>query len=305
MDFNNFEELLALVRGKTNKVVVPGANNSEVMAALRLGTENGIISGGVLIGPEQQVRKMAAEAGLEPDKFRFIDGSEYQPMCEQAVDLVKSGEGDFLIKGLVDTKYYMKAILRKEAKAVPEGSLLSHFALFQVHNYHKLFALTDVAVVISPTLEQKAKIIDNTVRMMRAIGVECPKVSCICPVEKVNPKIPSSVDADQLVKMNRNGGIRNCHVEGPYDVYIAFSKKLAAEKLITDMQNPGETDIALMPDLDAANASYKYMTLFGGAKNAALLAGANIPVLLPSRADTSETKLNSIALACYLKGKKL
>ncbi len=302
MKFRNFDELLGLVRGKTNRIVVPGANNDEVLTACKLGVDNKIISGGILIGPKDQVEAIAAKVGLKLDIFEIVDGSDCAEMCNLAVDLVKAGKGDFLVKGLVDTKFYMKAILRKEVGAVAEGTVLSHFVLFELANYHKLFAVTDAAILIKPTLDQKAKITRNAVDMMRMLGVETPKVSVVCPVEKVNPNIPSTLDADALVKMNKEGSLRNCVVEGPYDIYITFSKELAAEKGIKGAQVPGETDIALFPDLDSANPVYKCLSFFGaGMKSATLLAGSNIPVILPSRTDTPMTKLHSIALACYLK----
>ncbi len=302
MKFNSFDELLAQVRGKTNRVVVPGANNDEVLTALRMGVENRIISGGVLIGPAAQVKEMAARVGLDLGIFQLEEMADFAEMCNRAVDLVRAGKGDFLVKGLVDTKFYMKAILRKEVAAVPEGGILSHFALFHLDNYHKMFAVTDAAILISPTLEQKVKIVENAVGIMRALGVETPKVSAVCPVEKVNPKIPSTLDAEALVKLNRDGVIKNCVVEGPYDIYITFSKTLAAEKGVKGAVVPGETDIALLPSLDAANPMYKSISFFGaGVKSATVLAGANMPVILPSRTDSPVTKLHSIALACFLK----
>jgi phosphate butyryltransferase len=304
MKFKNFDELLGMVKGKTNRIVVPGANNDEVLTACKMGVDHQIISGGILIGPKADVEKMAARVGLKLDIFEIVDKSDYAEMCNLAVDLVKAGKGDFLVKGLVDTKFYMKAILRKEVGAVAEGTVLSHFVLFELSNYNKLFAVTDAAIMISPTLDQKAMIVNNAVDMMRMMGVEKPNVAVVCPVEKVNEKIPSTLDAQALVGMNKEGKIKNCVVEGPYDVYIAFSKELAAEKGIKDAQVPGNTDIALFPDLDAANPVYKCLSFFGaGMKSATLLAGSNIPVILPSRTDTPMTKLHSIALACYLKDK--
>ncbi|OIO04739.1 MAG: phosphate butyryltransferase [Elusimicrobia bacterium CG_4_10_14_0_2_um_filter_56_8] len=302
MKFKNFDELLGLVRGKTNRIVVPGANNYEVLTACKMGVDNKIISGGILIGPKAQVAETAAKAGLALEIFELVDMSDHAEMCNKAVDLVKAGKGDFLVKGLVETKFYMKAILRKEVAAVAEGTVLSHFVLFELSNYHKLFAVTDAAIMISPTLEQKAKITRNAVDMMRMLGVETPKVAVVCPVEKVNPNIPSTLDADALVKMNKEGSLKNCVVEGPYDIYISFSRELAAEKGITGAQVPGETDIALFPSLDSGNPVYKCLSFFGaGMKSATLLAGSNIPVILPSRTDSPMTKLHSIALACFLK----
>jgi phosphate butyryltransferase len=304
MKFKDFDELLGMVRGKTNRMVVPGANNEEVLTACKLGVDNNIVSGGVLIGPAAQVREMAAKVGLKPDIFEVVDKSDYAEMCNLAVDLVKAGKGDFLVKGLVDTKFYMKAILRKEVGAVAEGTVLSHFVLFQLANYHKMFAMTDAAIMIAPNVEQKAMIIRNAVDMMRMLGVEKPNVSVVCPVEKVNPKIPSTLDAEALVNMYKAGQIKNCVVEGPYDVYISFSRELAAEKGIQGAVVPGNTDIALFPSLDSGNPVYKSISFFGaGMKSATLLAGSNIPVILPSRTDSPMTKLHSIALACYLKDK--
>ena len=226
-------------------------------------------------------------------------------MCKLAVDQILAGKGDFLIKGLVDTKYYMKAILNKEAHLVPEGALLSHFVLFSTPKYHKPFAVTDSAVVIAPTLEQKAKIIQNAVNTMHKLGLETPKVSCVCPVEKVNEKIPSTVDAAALAQMNAEGKITGCTVEGPYDLYISLSPERAAEKGIKGKVVAGDADILMLPDLDAANPLYKALAFFGDhMEAAAVLVGPKIPVILPSRADDPKVKLNAIALCSFLKDQK-
>lgn len=305
MKFRNFDELLEMVKGKTNRIVVPGANNDEVLDACKMGFDRKIVSGGILIGPKPQVEAMAGKVGLPLKTFEIVDMTDCAEMCNKAVDLVKAGKGDFLVKGLVDTRFYMKALLRKEVAAVEEGTMLTHFVLFELANYHKLFAMSDVAVMVKPTLEEKAKIIRNSVGMMRQLGVDIPKVSIICPVEKPNPKIPSTLDAIELVNMSKDGRIKNAVIEGPYDVYIAFSKKLAEEKGVKG-QNPGETDIALLPDLDSANPVYKSISFFGaGMKSAMLLTGSNIPVILTSRTDSPMTKLHSIALACFLKDAKV
>ncbi|MBU2573142.1 MAG: phosphate butyryltransferase [Elusimicrobia bacterium] len=302
MKFRNFDELLRMVEGKTNRIVVPGANNDEVLQACKMGVDHKLISGGILIGPASQVEEVAGKVGLPLKNFEIIDVSETVEMCNQAVDLVKEGQGDFLVKGLVDTKFYMKAILRKEVGAVEEGTVLSHFVFFESANYHKFFALTDAAIMIKPTLEQKGKIIRNAVNIMKMLGVETPKVSVVCPVEKPNSQIQSTLDAVELVNMSKDGRIKNAVVEGPYDVYITFSRKLADEKGVKGGQVPGEADIVLLSDLDSANAMYKTLSFFGaGVKLGALIAGANIPMILPSRTDSPLTKLHSIALACFLK----
>ena len=154
----------------------------------------------------------------------------FKELAREGYLFIKQGKGDFLVKGLVDTSLYLKAILDKEARLVEPGSTLSHFVLFETSHYHKLFAVTDAAILISPDLEQKRKIIQNSVNIMRTLGVDKPNVSVVCPVEKVNPKIQSTVDAAELVKMSQDGRLQNCVVEGPYDIYITFSRKLADEK---------------------------------------------------------------------------
>ncbi|MDR0953354.1 MAG: phosphate butyryltransferase [Elusimicrobiota bacterium] len=305
MKFNSFKELIGLVKGKSNRVVVPGANNMEALEAIKMADENGLISHGILIGDVELIKQMVKKVGLPEEKFEYIQSTDVVEMCNLAVQQIVNGKGDFLVKGLVDTKYYMKAILNKEMGLVPQGALLSHFVLFKTDNYHKMFAVSDSAVVISPTLEQKAKIINNAVNVLRKLGVEKPKVAIVCPVEKVNEKIPSTLDAQALVEMNQKGEIPNCTIEGPYDLYISFSKELAAEKGITGKQVPGDVDLIILPDLDAGNPVYKALAFFAkGVEGATILAGPNIPVILPSRADHPNIKLNSIALSSYLKDQK-
>jgi len=303
--FGSFAELLATVKGKANRVAVPGATNLEALEAIKMADANGLISGGVLIGDVPVVKEMASQAGLDLNKFEYIQATDVPEMCRLAVECITTGRANFLLKGLVDTKFYMKAILNKEAKLVPPGSLLSHFVLFRSSHYRKMVVITDAAVMIAPTLEQKAKIIQNAVDVLRRLGVERPKVSVICPVEKVNEKIQSSVDAAELARMNREGLIKNCVVEGPYDIYITFSRKLAEEKGISGGEVPGDADVILLPSLDAANALYKSIAFFGEEFSAAtIVVGASVPVILPSRADAPAIKLNSIALCSFLQQQK-
>ncbi len=302
MKFANFDELVKMMRGKSNKVVVPGANNFEALEACKMAQDNGLVSGGVLIGNKTAIESMAQKTGLNLSKFELVESSDLTEMCEKAVAFVKQGKGDFLVKGLVDTKFYVKAILNKSNGMVEPGKLLSHFVLFETANYHKLFALTDAGVMIAPNLEEKRQIVQNAVDLMRMLGVATPKVSVVCPVEKVNPKIPSTLDAQELSKMSSDGRIKNAVVEGPYDIYISVSRKLAEEKGVTGGKVPGEVDIMLLPNLDAANPIYKAISFFAaGIKSATLLAGASVPVILPSRTDAPLTKMLSIALASFLK----
>src|SRR3989339_357230 len=152
MKFRNFEELVTIVKGKSNRIVIPGANNEEAMEACKMACDNGLVSGGILIGPINDVKAMAARVGLKLDIFELVDCNDVEQMCNLAVKFIKDCKGDFLVKGLVDTKYYLKAILNKEMGMVVPGTVLSHFVLFETAHYHKLFALTDAAIMIKPNL---------------------------------------------------------------------------------------------------------------------------------------------------------
>jgi phosphate butyryltransferase len=306
MKFKNFDDLMRMVRGKSNRIVVPGANNLEALEACKIADDDGLLSGGIFIGDVPMMKDMAAKVGLKLDKFELADCKDVAEMCRLAVQFVKEGKGDFLVKGLVDSSLYLKAILSKEAGMVEPGSTLSHFVLFETAHYSKLFALADAAILISPDLEQKRKIVQNTAGLLRQLGVEKPKISIVCPVEKVNPKIQSTLDAAELVKMSQDGRIQNAIVEGPYDIYITFSRKLADEKGIKGGVVPGDVDGIVLPDLDAANPTYKSITFFAaGLKSAALVVGAKVPVILPSRTDPPQTKAHSIALASLLKEQRV
>ncbi|MFH1618971.1 MAG: phosphate acyltransferase [bacterium] len=169
MKFRNFEELLKIVKGRPNRMVVPGANNREVMEACKMGQEYGLVSGGVFIGPRQPVLDAAEKAGIDLDKFELVDSQDPAEMCNLAAGFIRQGKGDFLLKGLVETKFYMKAVLNRETGLVEHGTALSHVVLFETSHYHKLFALADAAIFIKPTLDEKKKIIENTVRIMRML----------------------------------------------------------------------------------------------------------------------------------------
>lgn len=306
MEFKNFDELLHLVRGKSNRVVIPGANSIEAMEACKMAEEHELISGGIMIGDKSSIENAAGKKGVDLKKFEIVHETDVARMCRMAVSYVRGGEADVLFKGLVDTKFYMKAILDKTDGIVQPGAILSGIVFFETARYHKIFALTDHAILIKPTLEEKKQIIQNAVDIMNALGKEKPKVSVLCPVEKTNPKIPSTLDAEQLKIMSQDGRIKNAIIEGPYDIYITFSRELANEKGVKGGQVPGDADIVVLPDLDSANPVYKTLSFFGEkVRSAAIIAGVTFPVILPSRTDSPDTKMLSLALCSFLKFSKM
>lgn len=247
-----------------------------------------------LIGDEPETRTLAAEMGISLENVKIIHETYDISACKIGASLASEKQVDILMKGLIHTGTFMKAVLSKKLGLFDrENSLISLVSRFNLPGYHKPLYITDPGINIDPNVEQKAAIIRNAVTVARALGVENPKVACISPVEVVNPKIQSSVDADILSKeYDFDGAI----VEGPISFDIAVSPKAASIKGF-DSIVAGDADILLMPNIDSGNMLYKSLTVFGCGNVAGVVAGLSIPVILTSRADSVEAKINSLELA--------
>jgi phosphate butyryltransferase len=213
--------------------------------------------------------------------------------------MVKEGKADFLMKGLIDTAILLKAVLDKESGLRTE-SQLSHVMIYDLPTYHKLLFLTDGGMNISPTLEEKAKIIKNAIDAAHAMGMETVKVACIAAKEKVNDKMPATVDARALENMCKDGAFGvGAIVEGPLAFDIAVSKEAADVKGFKS-EIAGDVDVLLVPNIEVGNGIGKALTYLANAQSAGVIMGASKPVVLVSRADTYEAKLNSIALGSVI-----
>ncbi|HOX48391.1 MAG TPA: bifunctional enoyl-CoA hydratase/phosphate acetyltransferase [Spirochaetales bacterium] len=250
----------------------------------------------VLIGDLKAIDAIAAELKLDISAFERIEEKDFARAAAKAVELVRTGKADMLMKGLLDTSILLKAAFNKET-GINAGRLASHVAVMETAHYHKLFLVTDAAINIAPDLSAKIDIIANAVQVARAIGVETPKVALLAAVEKVNyDKMPCTVDAAVIAQMNRRGQVKGCVVDGPLALDNAVSAESAKIKKIVS-EVAGDADILVVPDIEAGNVLYKSLLDLGGAKGAGLVMGAAKPIVLTSRADTAETKLASIALA--------
>jgi len=239
---------------------------------------------------------MALEAGLDLEGVRLMEAKDFADAATKAVALVRSGEADILMKGVLDTSILLKAALNKEA-GLNSGRLTSHVAVIESSYYHKLFIVTDAAINIAPDLQGKVDMIANAVQVSRSLGVERPKVALLAAVEKVNPeRMPCTVDAAIITQMQKRGQIKDCIVDGPLALDNAISAESARIKKIVS-EVAGDADILVAPDIEAGNILYKALVDLGGAKGAAIVAGAAKPIVLTSRSDSKETKLASIALA--------
>lgn len=203
------------------------------------------------------------------------------------------------MKGNIATGTLLKAVLNKE-KGLRKSKILSHVAFFESPYYHKLLCVTDVAMNISPSLEDKVHILNNAVEACHKIGIDRPKVAVVAAVETVNPKMKATIEAAELTEMNKNGVITGCVVDGPLAIDNAVSKDAAALKDITG-EVAGDCDIILAPYIEAGNMFYKALNFLGGASVAAIIMGATVPIVLTSRADSTQSKFMSIALAASMK----
>lgn len=297
----NFDEVVRIAKERGPKrLSVALANDEEVLLAVSNAHKAGIVEA-VLVGDEPKMRAIAAEHNIDLSPFEIINEADLQAASAIAVGLVSSGKADIVMKGLVDTSIILKAVLNKET-GLRTGSVLSHTAVFDVPSYGKLLFVTDAAMNIAPDIETKAKIIDNTVKLVNALDIENPNVAVVCAKEKVSDKMPATLDAEALVKMNQEGTIKGCVVGGPFALDNAVSKEAAKIKGVTH-PGAGEADILLMPTIEAGNILYKSLSILSKTKNAGIILGAKAPVVLTSRADSDETKLYSIALAVLMAAK--
>lgn len=276
------------------KLVLAVAQDSYALEAVSKAVLKGFIDP-VLVGNKLLINQIADQGNISLQGYTIIDEPDILKSVETAVRLVHEGSVGILMKGGCSTAQLLKGVLNREW-GLRNGDLLSHFALFEIPAYHKLLGITDVAINIAPSLEEKAAIIANAVDFLTRLGILNPKVAAIAAVETVNEQMPATVDAAKLAGMNRENRIRNCLVEGPLAFDTAISSESARHKnLVSEVA--GEADLLIMPDIEAGNILYKALAYFAGAKVASVIAGASAPIVLTSRSDSEEAKLNSILLA--------
>ena len=290
----NFDQIMQIARERGPKTVsVACAEDVEVLLAIDAIKKEGIVDA-ILVGDKERIETIAEDNNIDVSKFEIVDIKDMTEASRKAVELVSSGKAHMVMKGLVDTSIILKAVLDKEI-GLKTGKVLSHVAVFDIQGYDRLFTVSDAAMNIAPDLDTKKQIIDNAVGVAQALDNKVPKVAVICAKEKVNPKMPDTIDARELQRMNEEGIIKNCIVAGPFALDNAVSVEAAKLKGINHPV-AGKADILLLPDIEAGNVLYKSMVYFAPSKNAGLIVGAKAPIVLTSRADTEETKLYSIAL---------
>jgi phosphate butyryltransferase len=297
----NFDEVLRIAKERGPKTVaVACAQDSDVLKAVDHAKKKGIIEA-ILVGDQKKMEQIAKEENIDLSAYEIIDLPDLKEASLKAVSLVSSKKAHMVMKGLVDTSIILKAVLDKEV-GLRTGSVLSHVAVFDVIDYPRLLLVTDAAMNIAPDLDQKRQIIENALQVANGLDIDEPKVGVICAKEKVNPKMPATVDAGALVDMNERGIIKGCIVGGPFALDNAVSEEAAKLKGI-DHPVAGKADILMCPNIESGNILYKALGFLANAKSAGIIVGAKAPIILTSRADTEEAKLNSIALGVLMAAK--
>ncbi len=294
----NLESLVELAKSKDRtRLAVAAAGDYHVLEAVANATSEGIIEP-ILIGREDEIRKIAAEIKFDIKNIQVINVTDPYEASLEATKMIGEGKADFLMKGLVSSGLLLKAVLNKEF-GLRTGSLLSHVAIFETPYYHKLLGVTDAAMNVDPGLEEKIEIIKNAVKVFHGLNNPNPKVAIIGSVETINPKMEATMHAATISMMNYRKQIKGCIIDGPLALDGAISKEAAELKHIVS-EVAGDSDLILAPDINGANILYKSLNFLGGATAAAVIMGAKVPIVLTSRGDSEKSKFLSIALAAAI-----
>ncbi len=292
------DELIELSIGKDKKTLaVAVAQDNIVLKAVVEAVRLQIVDV-ILVGDEDKIKDIALSENLNLQNIRIVNEKNIITAAATAVELVSKGEAHFIMKGMIGTSDLLKAVLNKEAGLRGKG-LLSHVMVYDVPTYHKLLFITDGGMVTYPELKDKVEIINNAVKVAHALQIEIPKIAPVCAVEVINPSMQATLDAAALTLMNKRGQIKGCLIDGPLGLDNAISKEAAEHKGIIS-EVAGDSDILLVPSIEAGNFLGKSLTYFSKAESAGIIVGAKCPVVLVSRADSAKSKLYSIALGAVV-----
>lgn len=295
MRFSGFESLVDRAKSLGRaKVAVAAAADKEVLEAIKLAEEEGLITP-VLVGDIEQIKCLSQEIGLDLEGSELIHETNPLAAANKAIDAVIDGQAHFLMKGLINSSDFLRAVLRPE-RGLRTGRLLSHLAAFQVPGFTRLLFVTDGGMNIAPDLEQKKEILQNSLLYLKGIGMDPVNIIVLAANEVVNPKIPSTMDAQALAEMSQAGEFPGAIVEGPLALDGAVSAVALKHKGIASQIN-GDVDLFLVPTIEVGNVLGKSMVYFAGATMAGIVLGAQVPIVLTSRNDTPRSKFMALTMA--------
>ena len=297
------DQMVATLKGEAPKRVAVAAGHDEntIQAVARAAGEK--IAAMILVGDGSRITALCVRFGIDPKLFTIVDEKDEKAAGKIARDMVRKGDAQVLMKGMISSDAYMRLILDKENGLLPKGNVLSHLTVLELPAYQKshgkLLFVSDVAVIPAPDLFAKTKMTEYCIAAAKSFGIETPKVAILAASEKVSERMPATMDAAAIAKMAERGQIKGALVDGPLALDVALSPEACAIKGLKSVVG-GDADVLIFPNIETGNVFYKTATLLAGAKLAAIVTGAAAPCILTSRADTEESKFFSIALGCRL-----
>ena len=290
-------DLLSLESVDKKRVVVANATDEHTLQSVLSLYHEGLITP-ILVGDEKEIISLLETLKEEPKDFAIIHGNDDTDTAQKSVTLIKEDKADVLMKGHLQTRDLLKAVVNKE-NGIREQKVLSHVAINEVPSYHKLLFITDGGMMLTPDLPTKEELLKNALSVTKALGYDETKIGVLDATENVNPKLQASLDAAELKKLSGKGDFAGSVIEGPISLDLSISKEIAKEK---EYNSPvaGEADILLVPDIITGNVLGKSLTTLAGGKMAGLIVGAKCPIVLTSRGSSTEEKLNSLILAISL-----
>jgi len=292
-------DLVALAKEKATKTLaVACGEDPHTIEAVAKGVKEGVIEA-TLVGNEDKIKSVAATYDVDTSLFSIIHEPVPGKALKTAVKLVKEGKCNFLMKGLMDSSKYMRAILDKQEGLLPPGKIISHVTLVDFPDYPRVLIVSDVAVIPKPDLKQKIAMTNYCIEVAHKLGIEQPKVAIIAAVEKVNPKMEETIHAAVISKMAERGQIKGAIVDGPLALDVAVSRESCKIKGLNSKVN-GESDILIFPNIETGNVFFKACTRLAGGEIAAVVVGAEVPCILTSRSDSEESKFYSIVFGALL-----
>ncbi len=301
MQITKLNQMFDILKPRPNKrLVAAWAVDAHTICAIHQAVEMDLVEG-ILVGDENTIKRVCEKEKIDPSVFRIVHSATDTAAAALAVDLINAGEGDFLMKGLLSTDRYMRAILNKERGLMDKGAILTHVTVAEPKTYHKLLIFGDVAIIPLPDLAQKVAITNYLIRTAHFLGIEKPKVGLQAASEQTLPKIPSCADGAIISKMAQRGQIKGAIVEGPLGFDLIIDKESA---IIKGVQSEvcGDADCILFPNIEAGNTFYKSVVKLMDSELCAVVMGARVPCVLTSRGDSERSKLYSIALAALMAG---
>lgn len=296
MAITKLDQIFDVVRLKgKRRLVAAYANDSHTIGAVSMAVDMGIVDG-ILVGDEATIKKVCEAEKIDVKKFRIVQEADEMKAASKAVELINKGEGDILMKGLVSTDKYMRAILNKETGLMPPKAVLTHVTVVEVPTYHKLLVVSDVAVIPAPDFNQKVAITNYVIKVAHSLQIEKPKVAILAATEQMLAGMPACVEAAMIAKMADRGQITGAFVDGPLALDVAIDKESAEIKKMSG-NVAGDADCIVFPNIESGNVFFKTCTKFAKGELGAMVMGAKVPCVLTSRGDSVKSKMYSIALA--------